>query len=567
MRSSSPTLDSRRSQMFPVLTDAEIERLRRYGATRSYKKGDHVFETGKVGPGMVVILSGSLAVTQRDGHGHDLLINEHRRGSFSGELGQLSGKPSFVDGTAHEDIEAIVIPPDKIRAVLIGEAELGERITRALILRRVAILETGAGGAVIIGDPDSARVVKLRNFLTRNGQPHLVFDPAVEEDARVIVEREHTAPEDLPLVVCPNGTILSNPSEDEVARAVGMVDLDSLHGAFDVIIAGAGPAGLSTAVYAASEGLSVLVVDKRAFGGQAGASMRIENYLGFPAGISGQALAGRAFTQAQKFGAQVLIPMKIEKLECEPASGEPLMLHLAGGRTVRGRTLVVATGAIYRRPAIPRLKEFEGRGVFYWASPIEAKLCEGEEIVLVGGGNSAGQAAVYLAQHAAKVWMLVRGPGLAATMSSYLIQRIAGTPNIEILPHTEVVALEGENELEGLTWKDRKTGAEEKCPDIRHMFLFVGADPATDWLRGCDVDLDDKGFVMTGSACGKLDSLSTAVPGVFAVGDVRARSTKRVGAAIGEGAAVVSQIHTYLATVTANPAAISLATAQSVPAR
>jgi thioredoxin reductase (NADPH) len=328
-----------------------------------------------------------------------------------------------------------------------------------------------------------------------------------------------------------------------------MTDIGDADTVYDVIIAGAGPAGLATAVYAASEGLSVLVIDARAFGGQAGASARIENYLGFPTGISGMALSGRAFNQAQKFGAQMLIPSEIRHLECERSGkDDPLRLALSDGRTMRSRTIVIATGARYRRPAIANLKAFEGRGVSYWASPIEAKMCAGEEVALVGGGNSAGQAAVFLSGHARKVWILVRGSGLADSMSKYLIDRIAATETIELLPRTEISALEGSREagLTSVRWRNRDTGREESRP-IRHVFLFVGADPATEWLADCGVTLDEKRFVKTGSSDARLAPLETNVPGVFAVGDVRSGSVKRVGGAIGEGAAVVAQIHAYLA--------------------
>ncbi len=545
-----PTFRARHAQMFPVLSEAEIARLRRYGSTRRFAQGERLFTTGKPGLGMLVVLEGAIDVSRRDGHGRDIPLVEHGRGSFAAEVGQLQGKPAFVDGTARGDVEVLLIPASGIRAVLVGEAELGEKIMRALILRRVGLIEAGAGGPVLIGEPDSPGVVRLRNFLTRNGHPHLVFDPSVEEDARILVARENTKPEDLPLVVCPDGTLLRNPTEAQLARCIGMVASDEGQAVYDVVVAGAGPAGLATAVYAASEGLSVVVVDARAFGGQAGASMRIENYLGFPTGISGQALAGRAFTQAQKFGAQMRIPMEIETLECESAAAAaPLRVRFGGGGAVRGRTVVIATGARYRRPAIPSLEAFEGNGVSYWASPIEAKLCVGQEIALVGGGNSAGQAAVYLAGFAAKVWMLVRGPGLADSMSKYLIDRIEGMPNIVLTTRTEIVALDGAREsgLAAVRWRHRDSGREETRA-LRHVFLFVGADPATEWLRGCGVQLDANGFVRTGGACDRKGaSLGTSIPGVFAVGDVRSGSVKRVGAAIGEGAAVVAQIHAFLA--------------------
>jgi len=543
----SPTLQARRAQMFPVLADEDIARLRRFGAPRRYADGECLFETGKTSPGMFVVLSGVLRITGRDGHGHDLLIAELSAGGFSGEIGQLSGRRALADGVAAGAVEALLVVPEQLRALLVAEAALGEEIMRALILRRVGLIEMGAGGPVLIGAPSSPDMARLRNFLARNGIPHLVFDPARDPDAHAFIERYAPRPEDMPLVACPDGSVLRNPGENELARCIGMLDAADAERVHDVAVVGAGPAGLATAVYAASEGLSVLVVDALSFGGQAGASARIENYLGFPTGISGQALAGRAYTQAQKFGARMLIPVEAVRLDCgRPEERDPLALELADARTVRSRTLVVATGARYRRPDCADLKAFEGRGVWYWASPIEAKMCAGQEVALVGGGNSAGQAAVFLAGHAAKVWMLVRGAGLAASMSRYLIDRIAAIPNIELRMRTEIVELKGSREsgVESVRWRHRDSGAEE-LRAIRNVFLFLGADPATGWLKDCGVAFDDKGFVKTGIG-GRLP-LETSVPGVFAIGDVRSGSVKRVGGAIGEGAAVVAQIHAFLA--------------------
>jgi thioredoxin reductase (NADPH) len=452
-------------------------------------------------------------------------------------------------------VEALIIPPERLRALMIAEAELGERIMRALILRRVALIEMGAGGPVLIGDETSPDIIRLQGFLTRNSYPHQVLDPAEDPDAKSLVERYAPRLGELPLVVCPDGSVLKNPSETELARALGMVRTDAADRTFDVAVVGAGPAGLATAVYAASEGLSVIVFDKLAYGGQAGASARIENYLGFPTGISGQALMGLAFVQAQKFGVEFSIPTEVDRLVCAET---PLTLHLTDGRKVQARAVVVAAGARYRRLALPNVEDFEGRGIWYWASPIEARLCRSEETVLVGGGNSAGQAAVYLSGFARKIWMLVRSPSLSESMAQYLIDRIKATPNIEVLFETEVVALAGSSEgrLDRVRWKNRKTG-EETERAIRNLFLFIGADPATDWLRDCGVALDENGFVKTGSDAGASPGRSgsedregtkhqSSVAGVFAVGDVRSGSVKRVGAAIGEGAAVVPELHAFL---------------------
>ena len=538
-------LEERRAQAFPVLAAEEVERLRRFASPRRYADGARVYETGRPSPGVFVVLAGAIRVTGRDGHGHDLPVVDHGPGQFSGELGQLSGRRSFVDGVAVGEVETLLLDPAALHSALIAEAELGEKIMRALILRRMALLETGAGGPLLIGGMASPGVLRLRNFLRRNSIPHLLLDPADDADARAFVERYAPKPEELPLAVCPDGSVLRNPAEEQLARCIGMLDTDGADGVQDVVIVGAGPAGLAAAVYGASEGLSVLVIDERAFGGQAGASARIENYFGFPTGISGQALVARAFTQAQKFGAKMLIPAAVAGLDCAAASrGEPFSLRSADGREARGRAVVIASGARYRRPDLPALKAREGAGVWYWASPIEAKMCAGQEIALVGGGNSAGQAAVYLSATAARVWMLVRGSSLAQSMSQYLVERIAATPNIELRTRTEIVGVDGPGAgIDSLTWRHRDSGREDTRP-VRHVFLFLGADPCTDWLAGCGVALDAKGFVHTGVGS---DPLGTSVPGVYAIGDVRAGSVKRVGAAIGEGAAVVAQLHARLA--------------------
>ena len=543
----SPTLETRRAQAFPKLSPDDIAHARRFGKERRFAAGTRIYETGKPIPGMLIVLSGAMRILGRDGHGHDFPVVEHGPGNFAGEIGLLSGARSLVDGYAIGDVEALLIDSEQLHALLIAEATLGEKITRAFILRRVALVETGTGGPVLVGAASSSDVARLRNFLSRNVVPYLLLDPASDADARTILARYAPPAEELPLVFCPDGSLLRNPTESALAKCIGMLDTTRTDRIYDVAVAGAGPAGLAAAVYAASEGLSVLVIDARSFGGQAGASARIENYLGFPTGISGAALAGRAYTQAQKFGASMLIPAEIVGLDCERRSaGEPVSLKLADGLTVQSRTVAIATGARYRRPDCANLNAMEGRGVWYWASPIEAKMCAGEEVVLVGGGNSAGQAAVFLAAHVAKVWMLVRGPGLAASMSKYLIDRIAGIGNIELCTRTEIVGLEGKRQsgVDSVTWLDHRTNREQTRP-IHHVFMFVGADPTTEWLAGCGVAVDDKGFVITGT--GNRMPLETSVEGVFAIGDVRAGSVKRVGGAIGEGAAAVAQIHAFLA--------------------
>jgi thioredoxin reductase (NADPH) len=548
----------RLEQTFPTLSAAEIARMRGFGEMKIYGHGERLFETGKPGPGMFVVLSGQVAISQRDGLGHVTPVIDQGPGQFLAEIGQLSGRVALVDGTAEGDVETLLIPPDRLRALLVAEADLGECIMRALILRRVSLIQGGVGGPVLIGPANSTGAVRLQSFLTRNGQPHHLIDPARDRDAAELIARYSPSPTDWPLAVVADGTVLRNPSESELARAIGMIGGARGDKIYDVAIVGCGPAGLATAVYAASEGLSVAVLDTRAFGGQAGASARIENYLGFPTGISGQALAGRAFNQAQKFGADIMIPMTVKSLDCSRALGA-FELALEGGDALRARSIVVASGARYRQPEIESLAKFEGRGVWYWASPIEARLCAGQEIVLVGGGNSAGQAAVFLSGHARKVLMIIRGGGLGASMSRYLIERIEATPNIELMFNTEVVALEGNDEtgLRRVRWKSRLS-AEEETAAIRSLFLFVGADPSTNWLEGCGVTLDRAGFVVTGAQSEQnlgrpVSPLETSVPGVFAVGDVRSGSVKRVGGAIGEGAQVVASLHGFLGDV-AKPA-------------
>jgi thioredoxin reductase (NADPH) len=429
----------------------------------------------------------------------------------------------------------------------------------------------GAGGPVLIGPEDSPDVVRLQGFLTRNAYPYQVLDPARDRDAADLVDKYAPDSSGLPLAVCPKGTILKNPSEAELARALGLVRSDVQDRTYDVAIVGAGPAGLATAVYAASEGLSIVVFDAQSFGGQAGASARIENYLGFPTGISGRDLTGRAYVQAQKFGAEMVIPTDISRLDC---GQNLLMLEFGDGGHTKASAVVIASGARYRRLDVPNLSEFEGRGVWYWASPIEARLCRRQEIVLVGGGNSAGQAAVFLRDYAAKIWLLVRGPSLSESMSQYLIDRIYATSNIEVLTNTEIVALSGSplRQLERIRWRNRLSG-EETEKSIRHLFLFIGAEPATGWLHGC-VTLDAKGFVQTGASMpqeigsgnngAQPLSLQSSILGVFAVGDVRSGSVKRVGAAIGEGAEVVAQLHTYLAS-TSRGAAVHAASSAELP--
>jgi thioredoxin reductase (NADPH) len=542
-----PLIEARRDQMFPILATAEVDRLRRFGQLRSYGAGETVVKIGDLGHGLTVVLAGEVTVTRRDEFERRELIVTHPPGGFLGELAQLSGRASLVDARAVGQVDALVIPPEKLRALLIAEAELGERIMRALILRRMGLLELGAG-PVIIGHADHPDVLRLENFLGRNGHPHHRLDPDTDADARTLLERFRVDRDELPIILCPGGQLLRNPTEPALARCLGLVGPLDVAKLYDVAVVGAGPAGLATAVYAASEGLSVLVLDGRSFGGQAGASSRIENYLGFPTGITGMALMARAYNQAQKFGAEMAIPVQAATLRCDDprAAERAFVIALANEERVRARAVVVASGARYRRLAVNDLETFESTSVHYWASPTEAGLCGGQEVAVVGGGNSAGQAVVYLASRAAKVWLLVRGPRLDAGMSRYLVDRITGLSNVEVTTGAEVAALEGrDGALEAI--RCRRAGAEVRRP-IRHLFLFIGADPNTGWLSGCDVALDDKGFVRTGPEAGPgRRPLETSRPGVFAIGDVRAGSVKRVAAAVGEGAQVVATLHAFLA--------------------
>jgi len=533
-------LDTRRDQMFPALTPDEIDRLCRFGRAMNFAAGEAVVRVGEVGPGLALVLNGEIDVTQRDQTGQTRHIVTHSRGNFMGELAQLSGRPYLVDEIARTDTQIMAIAPDKLRALLIAEASLGERIMRALILRRVGLIESGAG-PIIIGPEGDGNVLRLTNFLRRNGHPLQRLDPETDACGRTLVQRFSVAPEELPIVLCPGGQILRNPSEGQLARCVGLVGRLNEEKLYDVVIVGSGPAGLATAVYAGSEGLSVLMLDCRSFGGQAGASARIENYLGFPTGISGIALMARAFNQAQKFGVEVAIPDETVKLEC---GNDPCHVDLATGERIKARSVVVATGARYRRLDVDRLEEFEGISVHYWASPLEADLSRGEQVALVGGGNSAGQATVFLAEHAASVTLIARRP-LRQTMSQYLVDRIEGLPNVTIVADVEIVALKGEDgALEAICLRNRKTG-EEGWQEVRYLFSFIGAEPNTDWLGASGLARDKQGFLLTGGE-GRLP-LETSREGVFAVGDVRAGSVKRVAAAVGDGAQVVAAIHAYLA--------------------
>jgi thioredoxin reductase (NADPH) len=544
--------------MFPTLDPGQVETAKRFasGPIKHFEPGEIVFDIGQRNAPAWLLLRGTIDVTRQNALGVESPITIHHAGQFSGEVSQLAGREVLARGRAGADgCCALPFDASHVRALMIGSAEIGEILMRAYILRRVGLIQEGNAGSVLVGRPDSSDLNRLEDFLRRNGYPYTVL-PADAEEGRTVMERFGVLPEELPLMLCPNGTVLKHPTNAEAGICLGITpDLDP-DKIYDVAVVGAGPAGLATAVYAGSEGLSVIVLDQKSFGGQAGASARIENYLGFPTGISGMALAGRAFNQALKFGVEIAIPLEVAKLDCgKGRPGEPFTLELTSGTSVRAQSVVIASGARYRRFPIANLGMFEGAGISYWASPVEAKLCEGEEVALIGGGNSAGQATVFLAPKVKQLHLVVRRDGLEATMSRYLIDRIKALPNVELHTHTEIVALEGDQVtgLTGAIFRCKTTGETHTCP-LRHIFLFIGADPNANWLEQC-VDVDGKGFVITGSKFADGNGaisrpplpLETSRPNVFAVGDVRAGSTKRVAAAVGEGAAVVAQIHSALA--------------------
>ncbi len=538
-------LSSGQEQMFPYLPEREVERTRPFGKETQWAVGRVMFTMGHPAPGLVVMLKGFVRVIRRDAMGRVHRIFEYRPGQFLGEIAQLFGHPCLGDGIVVEDTTAIVIQSLDLRRLLVMEAELGEKIMRALILRRLGLIERGSG-PVLIGDSSDARLISLQDLLRRNSYPYSLIDAREDPDTVALLQRISATKADFPIVVCPDGTVLRAPDENRVATALGWLpNFDPEH-VYDTVIVGAGPAGLAAAVYAASEGLSVAIFDSWGPGGQAGTSARIENYLGFPAGISGQALTGRAFMQAQKFGVHISIPTRINTLCCDCM---PLEVELEGGRRVASHTVVIASGAAYVRPSIAGLERLTGRGVFFGTSPVEAKLCRGLEVVLVGGGNSAGQGVVYLASHADHVHLLIRGHSLEEHMSQYLIDRITGLANVTLYTETEVVSLTDDSA--GLSEVNSNGPCGPLSFSVRHLFLFTGAEPNTRWLDDCSVKTDAKGFVLTGAEArpGYDDgthTLETSVSGVFAIGDVRYGSIKRVSAAVGEGAAVVAQIHGVL---------------------
>jgi thioredoxin reductase (NADPH) len=540
-------LEKRLDQIVPTLTPVQIQFALRFasGPERRFAPNEKLLDVGDRDMAVWLVVEGSIVASRRDGLGRESIFATGGPGQFTGEVSDLAGHASLAAVCAGANgCTAYPFDLPHLRALLISSADIGELMMRAFILRRAALLEGETVGSVILGEAGSTDTVRLQGLLTRNSYPHSLIDAGGRE-GEALVERLGVQPSDLPILICPNGTVLRRPSNAEAGVGLGIVPDIKPGTEYDVIVVGAGPAGLATAVYGASEGLSVLVVDSRSFGGQAGASSRIENYLGFPTGVSGQALMARAFLQAQKFGAQFAVPVSVVELDC---SQPPLhRVTLDNGISVYGRTVVIASGVRYRRPEIQNLDRFEGTSVSYWATPIEATLCEGRDIVLVGGGNSAGQAAVFLSAHARQVDMAVRSSGIDASMSRYLIDRIKATRNIELRVRTAVTGLSGsaEGALESVDMTRNESGDTQRV-NAQHMFLFIGANPNTQWLDQ-RIALDSKGFVTTGDNL-QLP-LVTSSAGVFAIGDVRCGSVKRVAAGVGEGAAVVAQIHAYLATL------------------
>ncbi len=543
----------RRDQMFPQLTPAQIGRISSVGARRSVRAGEVLFELGEQDTRFFVIIEGAVEIV-RPLDGREERVTVHGPGEFTGEINMLSARRNLVRARAVGDGAIVVVDREHLRALVQRDFELSEILMRAFILRRVALIAHGGGGLVLVGSRHSAHTLRIREFLSRNGQPFTYQEVESEPDVQALLDRFQVGVEDVPVVVCGSGVVLRNPTIEALASGLGLNRQLDATATRDVVVVGAGPAGLAAAVYAASEGLDVLVLEHTAPGGQAGSSSRIENYLGFPTGISGYDLAGRALTQAEKFGAEVAIARGAVGLDC---TSTPYTVRLGTGEEVRTRTVVIASGAKYRKPGLAELSRFEGAGVMYSATHVEAQLCKGEPVAVVGGGNSAGQAAVFLSQSSAEVNVLVRGPGLAESMSRYLIQRIEDSLNVVLRARTQVEALEGNDSLERVRWRQLDTGKSETRP-ICHLFLMTGADPNTAWLKGCVV-LDAKGFVKTGADLNPADLedaawplarrpelLETSRPGVFAVGDVRSGSVKRVASAVGEGSVCVQLIHRAL---------------------
>jgi thioredoxin reductase (NADPH) len=539
--------------MFPTLTLAQIRRIAAHGHARPIRRGEVMVEAGERVVPFFVVLRGQVEIVRPSGTAEEL-VAIHGPGQFSGEVNLLSGRPALLRARVNEPGEVIELDRDRLLALVQTDSEIGELIMRAFIIRRVELIAHGIGDVVLLGSNHCSATLRVKEFLTRNGHPYSYIDLDRDADVQDFLDRFHVSAADVPVVICRGAVVLRSPTNQQIADCLGFNDAIDQTQIRDLVIIGAGPAGLAAAVYAGSEGLGVLVLETNAPGGQAGSSSKIENYLGFPTGISGQALAGRAYTQAQKFGAQVIIAKGAKRLVCER---KPYVIEIDGGLRVPARAVIIATGAAYQKPSLENLSQFEGAGVYYGATFMEAQLCRGEEVVVVGGGNSAGQAAVYLAETAKRVHMLVRSTSLAQSMSRYLIRRIEENPVIDLRTNTQLTALEGGSHLERVRWRNRQSAATE-THDIRHVFIMAGAAPSTRWLDGC-LGLDAKGFIKTGADLLQDDLaaahwpllraphlLETSLPGVFAVGDVRAGNIKRVASAVGEGSIAISLVHRAL---------------------
>ena len=547
-----PLTSSRIEKIFPKLTPAQIDRIAAHGRIRSVQPGEVLIEQGDTSVPFFVVITGEVEIV-RPFDAYETLVTVHGSGEFTGEVNMLSGRRSFFRARATKPGKVIELDHQQMLTLVQTDAELSDILMRAFILRRVELIAAGVGDIILIGSTHSASTLRIKEFLMRNGHPYSYIDLERDPDVQNLLDNFKISASEIPVLICRGQLALRNPSNQQIADCLGFNEsVDQTH-VRDLIVIGAGPSGLAAAVYGASEGLDVLVLETSSPGGQAGSSSKIENYLGFPTGITGQELAARAYLQAQKFGAHMLIA-KGTRLICDR---KPYVIELENGARISTRTVVIATGAQYRKLPLENLSRFEGAGVYYGATFVEAQLCGGEEVIVIGGGNSAGQAAVFLAQTAKRVHMLVRSAGLAASMSRYLIRRIENSPTITLRPQTEIVALEGDNHLNSAYWRNGKTGQTEKH-GISHIFVMTGADPNTRWLNGC-MALDSKGFIKTGPDLLPEDLgaagwpvtrppylLETSLPGVFAVGDVRGGSIKRVASAVGEGSIAISFIHKVL---------------------
>lgn len=544
-----PLTSSRIEKIFPRLTPAQISRIVSYGHTRSVQPGEVLIEQGDTSMPFFVVITGEIEIVRPFG-AHETLITIHGDGEFTGDVNMLSSRRSLVRARASKQSELIEIDHKDLRRLVQTDAELSDILMRAFILRRVEVIAAGVGDIVLIGSTHSAGTLRIKEFLMRNGHPYSYIDLDRDSDVQNLLDSFQILSSEIPVVIYRGQLVLRNPINQQIADCLGFNEPIDHTQVSDLVVIGAGPSGLAAAVYGASEGLDVVVLETSSPGGQAGSSSKIENYLGFPTGISGQDLAGRAYVQAQKFGAKMLIARATDIL-CDR---KPYIVQVEDGSRIPARTILIATGAQYRKLPLENLSKFEGAGVYYGATFVERQLCGGEEVIVVGGGNSAGQAAVFMAQTARRVNILVRSSSLASNMSRYLIRRIEGSPNIIVRPHTEIVTLEGNNHLESVTWRNNQTSQTEKY-NLRHVFVMTGADPNTGWLNGC-ISLDAKGFINTGPDLSS-ENLSTAgwslkrqpylletsLPGVFAAGDVRGGSIKRVASAVGEGSTAISFVH------------------------